>query len=156
MRILFAYDDSQDADVAIAAAWDPSWNTPAGLLRSAVRRLGRRCAGLGWAVITRSRSPRMSGRRDARAVPHAASGIASCGSWCGLRWTAVIAVSRHGCAGSGVDTETSRCCGRVRQAWSATRSAIAATALPKISKVDCREMWVTSTPARTAGTESEP
>ena len=63
---------------------------------------------------------------------------------------------RHGCAGADVVKGTRWRVGRVRQASSATRSAIAATALPKISKVDCREMCVTSTPARTAGTDSDP
>src|SRR5262249_5905037 len=58
-------------------------------------------------------------------------------------------------AGSGTGRSVRRC-DRVRQASKATTSAIAATTAPKISKVDCREMYVTDTPARMAGTDSDP
>ena len=46
--------------------------------------------------------------------------------------------------------------GRVSQASTATTTPIAATTLPKISKVACNEMAETTTPARIAGTDSEP
>ena len=44
---------------------------------------------------------------------------------------------------------------RVRQASAAMVSAIAATTLPKTSNVVSRPRWPTSTPARTAGTDSD-
>ena len=45
--------------------------------------------------------------------------------------------------------------GRVRQASTATMRAIAATTLPKISKVVGSATCVTTMPARTAGSERE-
>jgi hypothetical protein len=45
--------------------------------------------------------------------------------------------------------------GRVRQASKATSRAIAATTLPKISKVVGSATCATTTPARTAGSERE-
>ncbi len=56
--------------------------------------------------------------------------------------------------GAGHRPRTARA-GRVRQASAAMTSAMPATMLPKISKVVSSPRWVTTTPAMTAGTESE-